>query len=187
LGQSARGATAGIEDVIGRDAGCFHLALVGLGQINVTSASQVKVRCDLGSDFVTARADARSHSSEEVGCCGFEISTHFVDGVLDDCGCRATPACMDGGDSAIPRVDQQYRDAIGRTNTDALADLVGDQRVTLTFTVLQARCIQNPIRVDLTECDINLRIRHTSSEAVFEPEELLEGATAIQAIAVEAE
>jgi hypothetical protein len=65
------------------------------------------------------------------------------------------------------RIDQQNRDAIGSAHADALSNLTGDQGVAFAFTILQARCVHDTVRVDLPECDIDLGISYASAEAVF--------------------
>ena len=73
---------------------------------------------------------------------------------------------MNSGDSAIARIDQQDRDAIGSADADAVSKLISDKGVAFALPILQAGCVHDTIGVDLPECNLDPGISHSSAETM---------------------
>ena len=56
---------------------------------------------------------------------------HLLNSLRDDASHRATPACMNGSNSALPRVIEQDGNAVGRLDADTEAWLVGNDGIGL--------------------------------------------------------
>ena len=79
---------------------------------------------DFGADFVAAAPNRRADGSEEVGGIGFELHLHLADGFDDDTGQSAAPSCVDGGNCAFFRVDQEDGHAVGGLDAEEQAGTV---------------------------------------------------------------
>ena len=112
---------------------------------------------------------------------------HVPDRVRDNLGRSAAPTCVHRTNGVPARIEKQYRDAIGGSNPDALADLVRDERVTLLLSILQSMGIPHAIGMDLAQGDVDLRIGLTRTEAVVLPFDLVESLATINAVGSEAE
>ncbi len=76
-----------------------------------------KLRLKLGRnfspDFVAAAADRGADGGEQAGWICAELHVHPANRFDDDAPERAAPACMDGSDGALLRIDEENRDAVG--------------------------------------------------------------------------
>lgn len=79
---------------------------------------------DFDADFITAATDGRAEGGEEIGGQRTEGHLHAADGFGDYALERAAPAGMNGGDSAIFRVNKQDGDTVGGLDAEQDTGLV---------------------------------------------------------------
>lgn len=99
------------------------------------------MRSDILADFVATGSNAGPKGGIDIGRSGIEILVHLMDGMGDECGCRAAPTSMDGGNCSISGIEQQDGDTIGCADTDGAMDIVRNERVTFTLAVSEAGSI----------------------------------------------
>ena len=81
---------------------------------------------DFRADFVAAAADGWTNGGKKFGRLGFEVHLHLADGFGHDTGQRATPAGVDGADSALFGVYEENGDAVGGLDAQKEAGTVGN-------------------------------------------------------------
>ena len=85
---------------------------------------------ELGSDFITARADGGADGSNEIGGLAAEFELHAADCLLVDAGERTAPACVNGGNRAFFWIDEEYGHAVGGLDRKKQAGAIGGGGVT---------------------------------------------------------
>jgi len=112
-----------------------------------------KFRDEVGSNFVTARTNRRADGGQKISGLTAEFELHAADGLLGDSGESAAPAGMNGGNSALIRIYQEYRDAIGGLNGKEKAGTIRGGGIAFAKVGRQLGKNANHVRVDLLERD----------------------------------
>lgn len=114
-----------------------------------------ELRCEfgdeLGGNLVAAGADGGADGSQEIGGLAAELELQTADGFLGDAGEGAAPAGVDGGNGALFRIDEEYRDAIGGLDGEEKAGAIRGRGVSFAGASRQLGENSNYIRVDLLE------------------------------------
>jgi hypothetical protein len=166
------------------------MAVIGLREVELASASRLspfrekrcELRLDLRPDLIAAGSNARTDSRVDVRRSSMEIMAHAFEGTFHKLRGGSAPARMDRRNSTRPAIQEQNGDAISGSDTDTLPKVVSNESIALGVPIFQWMCVQNQIRVDLSERDISWRIRLTGAEAVCLPNELLQRIAAIDPI-----
>jgi hypothetical protein len=116
-----------------------------------------------------------------------EIAVHFFNRLPNDVGKCAAPSGMHGRHCPRTGIEKQNGNAIRRADSDALPNIIRDQRIAFAFAILQAVRVVYPIRVNLSKRDIGAGAAQTRAESVLLPHELLKRIAPVNAVAAEPE
>ncbi len=108
---------------------------------------------EVGGDFVTARTDRRTDGGQKISGLAAEFELHAADSLLGDSGESAAPTGMNGGNSALFRIYQEDRNAIGGLNGKEKAGTIRGGGVALAKVGRQLGKNANHVRMDLLEQD----------------------------------
>jgi hypothetical protein len=106
---------------------------------------------EVGGNFVAARANRGTDGGQEIGGLAAEFESHAANGFLGDAGEGAAPTGVDGGNGALFRIDEEYRDAIGGLDGEEEAGANRGGGVSFAVASRRLRENSNYIRVDLLE------------------------------------
>ena len=87
---------------------------------------------ELAADLVAAGADARTDGHNQIVRPRAELSRQHVHGRSCHSRSRAPPSGMNGGNGAALGVGKEQRNAVGGTNSDADARIIGDEGIART-------------------------------------------------------
>lgn len=190
LGGLAAGAHFTIEDAPRVHARSLHLTAVRLREVELTLAAcplpfrkeRGELRFDFRSDSIATFPNTRTDGRIYIRRSGSEMMAHALEGTDDNLRGCPTPAGMHRGNSTCAAIQQQKGNTISSSDADALSDIVRDQGIAFRLPIMQWMCVQNPIRVDLTQGNVNRWVRLTGTETVCLPNELLKGIATIDAV-----
>jgi hypothetical protein len=100
---------------------------------------------------------------------------------------RAAPASVHSRYRTRTGIDQQNGNAIRRADSDALPNIISNQRIAFALAILQAVRVKYAIGVNLSQRDIGAGAAETRAESVLLPHELLKGIAPVDTIAREPE
>ena len=116
-----------------------------------------ELRGELGgnfsADFVAATADGGSDGSQNISRLRVELHLHLADGLGNDALERASPAGVDGGHSAIFRVNQKDRHTIGGLYGEEKTRAIGDGGVATARSRGSRIEAQNGVGMELQQGD----------------------------------
>ncbi len=151
---------------IGFFAGAGLIEIVrGIGELRGELGNEV------GGNLVAAGTDGRADGGEKIGGLAAKFELHAADSFLGDAGERAAPTGMDGGDSAVLRINKKYGHAVGGLDGEELAGAIGGGSV--AFARVGSCLRENPdqVRVDLpqgNEVEIACPERSLKTAAIFD-------------------
>jgi hypothetical protein len=150
----AHGAEVSRVNVSGSHAAVVHLAAIGRRQVNMA----IRIReCnelldDLGSHFVATLANSGTDGYEQVVRPAGESRLHVLDSPSGNPLRGPTPAGVDGSYSAMARIDDENRDAVGGLNGDEPSWGVLDEGIAVAERTRPAAGFDHNVRMDLMEC-----------------------------------
>jgi hypothetical protein len=154
----ARGAQARVEDAVFREAGAHQMTAVRLRKIKaaggfVLFAPFRKRSGELVGDFlpnlVTAGSNTRSERDVKIGRTGPELMPHRLHNALDDLNGCAAPAGVYCSNGPRARIEEQDGNAVGGADSDAAANVIGDQRVAFLLAVAKVSRMDDAVTVNL--------------------------------------
>jgi len=149
-------------------------------------AALVLMGCYVDAHLVATRPNARTDRSVQVRRLGAEAVLHHRDGALCDACNSSAPARVDRSHRVFLRIQQQDRDAIGGSNTNALGYFVTDERITFDLAIMERTGIQDAIGMCLPQRNLSDRTRLTCSKPVLLPRKRLQRLAPINAIGAKA-
>ena len=108
---------------------------------------------EVGSDSVTTRTNRRADGGQKIGGLAAELELQTADSFFGDAGEGAAPAGVDCGKSAIFRIDEEYRHAIGGLDGKEEAGTVRGGSIAFRNVGRRLGEHTNYVRVDLLERD----------------------------------
>ena len=150
----------------------------------------LELNSDLWSYLKTARSNPRSDGDDQIFWPGAKTIRHGLYRFGNDAQGRASPAGMNGGDSAMGGVGHQDRQAIGGTDRQCDPRMVSDESVAFRKAAGMLRG-HNYIGVYLANRGQVSCVRPTgagaSAEAMFQPRQAVERRRVVDIAAVEGE
>jgi len=147
----------------------------------------LELNCDLWSDLKTARSNPGSDGYNQIFWPGAKTIRHGLYRFGNDAQGRASPAGMNGGDSAMGRVGHEDRQAIGGTDRECDPWMVSDESIAFRKAAGMLRG-HDFIRVYLANAGQVSCVRPTGAgagaEAMFQPRQVVERRCAVDVAAV---
>jgi len=167
------------RNAIRPDAGSQQMAAVRFGQIQMALLAgfagfplreeRRKLAGYVPADLIAAFTNARAQGSAKIDRNAAKLLGHLFDRALHDLRSRPAPARVHGSHRAALRIQQQNRNAIGRSDTNAAPWLIGNQRVALALAGMQAVSVPDTIGMNLAQRNVRRRIAQARPEAMRLP------------------